>query len=160
MPTSGKLDCSSGWVVRQTKMSTVLKCTCLTLLKPWRGNWQKGHHQISGQRECPLRLKVCLLLTPKWKFSHYLLALIKSLLKRHRTSGQHGVSAFEFTTRWFCIFWLLTYLHFSDLWVNAWAELTLVDVVLHGFVCRKLDFGLYIVLSHFMSVVLYKQAYK
>lgn len=38
MLTSGKLGCLRGWVCRQMKMSTVLKCTCLTLLKPWRGN--------------------------------------------------------------------------------------------------------------------------
>lgn len=36
--TCWRLGCLRRWVCRRMKMSTVLKCTCLTPLKPWRGN--------------------------------------------------------------------------------------------------------------------------
>lgn len=38
MLNSGKLGCLIALACRRTRGSTVLKCTCLTLLKPWRGN--------------------------------------------------------------------------------------------------------------------------
>lgn len=40
MLNSGKLGSLTALVCRQMRGSTVLKCTCLTLLKPWRGKVQ------------------------------------------------------------------------------------------------------------------------
>ncbi|XP_063247066.1 protein MEMO1 isoform X3 [Prinia subflava] len=51
MENCGRLECLSACPYRQTKMNTVLKCICLTLLKPWKGQRFRYSYYDESQGE-------------------------------------------------------------------------------------------------------------
>nr|XP_014435083.1 protein MEMO1 isoform X3 [Pelodiscus sinensis] len=51
METCGRLECLSVCLSRQMKMNTVLKCICLILLKPWKGQRFRYSYYDESQGE-------------------------------------------------------------------------------------------------------------
>ncbi|XP_026525160.1 protein MEMO1 isoform X2 [Notechis scutatus] len=51
MQICGRLECLSACLYKQMKMNTVLKCTCLTLLKPWKGQRFRYSYYDESQGE-------------------------------------------------------------------------------------------------------------
>ncbi|XP_062830764.1 protein MEMO1 isoform X2 [Anolis carolinensis] len=51
MQNCGKLECLNACLCKQTKMNTVLKCICLILLKPWKGQRFRYSYYDESQGE-------------------------------------------------------------------------------------------------------------